>query len=104
MLAKVDSKDTETVIRALIKHAHKLPKELYKSLTWDRGKELADQKQFTPGDRREGILLRSTESMASRVQREYQRITQAVLPQRHGPVSSLPGEIKRRGEAAQHQA
>ena len=47
MLAKVDSKDTETVIRALIKHAHKLPKELYKSLTWDRGKELADHKQFT---------------------------------------------------------
>ena len=47
MLAKVDSKDTETVIRALIKHAHKLPKELYKSLTWDRGKELADHKRFT---------------------------------------------------------
>jgi len=27
---------------ALIKHAHKLPRELYKSLTWDRGKEMAD--------------------------------------------------------------
>ena len=42
MLAKVNSKDTETVINALIKHAHKLPRELYKSLTWDRGKEMAD--------------------------------------------------------------
>jgi IS30 family transposase len=39
MLAKVDRKDTETVVSALIKHAHKLPHELYKSLTWDRGKE-----------------------------------------------------------------
>jgi IS30 family transposase len=47
MLAKVDSKDTETVINALIKQAHKLPRELYKSLTWDRGKEMADHKHFT---------------------------------------------------------
>ena len=47
MLAKVDSKDSETVINALIKQAHKLPPELYKSLTWDRGKEMADHKRFT---------------------------------------------------------
>ena len=33
MLAKVKGKDTETVINALIKQAHKLPRELYKSLT-----------------------------------------------------------------------
>jgi hypothetical protein len=37
MLAKVASKDTETVVAALIKNARKLPQELYKSLTWDRG-------------------------------------------------------------------
>ncbi|MCH7507900.1 MAG: IS30 family transposase [Proteobacteria bacterium] len=47
MLAKVNSKDTETVINALIKHAHKLPRELYKSLTWDRGKEMADHQRFS---------------------------------------------------------
>jgi len=47
MLAKVGSKDTETVINALIKQAHKLPRELYKSLTWDRGKEMADHQRFT---------------------------------------------------------
>jgi len=47
MLARVDSKDTETVINALIKQAHKLPRELYKSLTWDRGKELADHTRFS---------------------------------------------------------
>jgi len=47
MLAKVENKDTETVINALIKQAHKLPKELYKSLTWDRGKELADHRRFS---------------------------------------------------------
>lgn len=47
MLAKVNGKDTETVINALIKHAHKLPRELYKSLTWDRGKEMADHQRFS---------------------------------------------------------
>ncbi len=47
MLAKVGSKDTETVINALIKQAHKLPSELYKSLTWDRGTEMADHQRFT---------------------------------------------------------
>ena len=47
MLAKVDRKDTETVVNALIKHAQKLPHELYQSLTWDRGKEMADHKRFT---------------------------------------------------------
>jgi len=47
MLAKVDAKDTETVINALIKQARKLPSEMYKSLTWDRGKELADHQRFT---------------------------------------------------------
>ena len=47
MLAKINSKHTETVINALIKQAHKLPPELYRSLTWDRGKEMADHKRFT---------------------------------------------------------
>jgi len=47
MLVKVKNKNTESVVSALIKQAHKLPTELYKSLTWDRGKELADHKRFT---------------------------------------------------------
>ena len=47
MLAKVNGKDTETVINALIKQAHKLPRELYKSLTWDRGSEMAEHQRFT---------------------------------------------------------
>ncbi len=47
MLAKVANKETRTVVSALIKQARKLPIELYKSLTWDRGKELADHRRFT---------------------------------------------------------
>jgi IS30 family transposase len=47
MLAKVAGKDTHTVVTALIKQAKKLPKELYKSLTWDRGKKQTAHRRFT---------------------------------------------------------
>jgi IS30 family transposase len=47
MLVRVKSQDTQTVINALIKQIQKLPRELYTSLTWDRGKELANHKRFT---------------------------------------------------------
>jgi len=47
MLLKVPNKETQSVVSALIKQSQKLPRELYKSLTWDRGKELADHKRFT---------------------------------------------------------
>ena len=47
MLAKVTDKTTQVVINALIKQSKKLPAELYRSLTWDRGSELAGHKKFT---------------------------------------------------------
>ena len=47
MLAKVSNKDSQSVIQALIKQSRKLPKELYRSLTWDRGTEMAGHKAFT---------------------------------------------------------
>ena len=47
MLAKVSSKDTETVVEALIKQARKLPADLYKTLTWDRGAEMKGHKKFS---------------------------------------------------------
>ena len=47
MLAKVKNKDSESVIAALIKQSKKLPAELYKSLTWDRGTEMARHQKFT---------------------------------------------------------
>jgi IS30 family transposase len=47
MLAKIAARDTSSVIEALIKQSRHLPEQLYKSLTWDRGKELTDHKRFT---------------------------------------------------------
>ena len=47
VLLKVSSKKTETLVSALIEQAKKLPAGLYQSLTWDRGREMADHKRFT---------------------------------------------------------
>jgi IS30 family transposase len=44
---KVANKETRTVVSALIKQSKKLPSELKKSLTWDRGKELMDHRRFS---------------------------------------------------------
>src|SRR3546814_16249577 len=46
ILVKVANKDTGSVVSALIKQASKLPRELYQSLIWGRGKELADPKRI----------------------------------------------------------
>jgi IS30 family transposase len=47
MLAKVDGKDSRTVIDALIRQASILPRELYRPLTRDRGSEMAEHPRFT---------------------------------------------------------
>src|SRR5258708_5976294 len=46
-LVKVPSKDTATVVAALTRHVRKLPASLRRSLTWDRGLEMAQHKSFT---------------------------------------------------------
>ena len=47
MLVKVNGKDTQTVVDALLKNARRLPQHLCRSLTWDRGKEMADHRRLT---------------------------------------------------------
>ena len=46
-LVKVPSKDTAVVVAALSWHVRKLPASLRRSLTWDRGHEMAQHKSFT---------------------------------------------------------
>ena len=47
LLIKVQGKDTASVVSALSRQVRQLPVELRRSLTWDRGKEMADHKKFT---------------------------------------------------------
>ena len=79
MLAKVAGKDTRTVVDALIKQA-KLPKELYKSLTWDRGKE-PDHRRFTMATNIDVYFC--DPQIPTRVEREYQWPAATVLSKGH---------------------
>ena len=81
MLVKVDGKDTETVVNALIRHARKLPQELYKSLTWDRGKEMAAHKRFTLATDIKVYFCDPQSPWQRGTQREYQRAAEAVPAQ-----------------------
>jgi IS30 family transposase len=47
MVVAVPGKDTVSVTRALAAQVRTLPAELRRSLTWDRGLEMADHAQFT---------------------------------------------------------
>jgi IS30 family transposase len=47
MLVKITGKDTATVVAALSRHVAQLPAALRRSLTWDRGLEMAQHKSFT---------------------------------------------------------
>jgi IS30 family transposase len=47
VVVQVNGKDTKNVVDALIRKFNTFPTNLKKSLTWDRGMELADHKRFT---------------------------------------------------------
>ncbi|TCK02956.1 IS30 family transposase [Marinobacterium mangrovicola] len=47
LLVKVNGRKTDEVVPELVRQSQSLPKELYKSLTWDRGSELASHQKFT---------------------------------------------------------
>ena len=57
MFAKAPDNKIKTVIQALIMQVQKLPTELYKSLTWDRGAELSNHKEVYFSDRHTSLLL-----------------------------------------------
>ena len=80
MLIKVPSKDTTTVVAALSKHVRKLPATLRRSLTWDRGHEMAKHKSFTV-DTNVKVYFCDPQSPWQRgIQRKYQRTAKTILP------------------------
>ena len=104
MLVKLDGKDSQTVVSALIKNARKLPQELYKSLTWDRGTGDARSQEVHVGHRHSGVLLRSAEPMAARKQREHEWIAQAVHAEGHGHLRVLTASTQRDRETIEREA
>lgn len=79
MLVKVAGKDTSTVIDALIENAQKLPQELYRSLTWDRGQRDGRAQAIYLGNEYPSLLLRPEIPMAARLKRKYEWAVEAIL-------------------------
>jgi IS30 family transposase len=104
MLVKLDGKDSQTVVNALIKNARKLPQELFKSLSWDRDTQIHTHKQFTMATNIQGLLLRSTKPVAMRKQRKYEWAAQAVHVQGHGCFGFLTDSTQRDRETIEREA
>jgi IS30 family transposase len=102
MLVKVPSKRTDDVVAALTAKIQDLPEQLKRSLTWDRGLELAAHKTFTVGT---GVTVYfcDPKSPAARHRCEHQRPAAAVLPQRHEPARRHPGRARRRRRSTQRK-
>jgi IS30 family transposase len=92
MLAKVDGKDIETVVNALIKSARKLPQELYKSLTWDRGRRwpATSASRWKRTSRSTSAILRTPGSAG---QTEHERPAQTVPSQGHRRLDLLTSQV-----------
>ena len=99
MLVRVKSKDTDTVINALIKHAFAAGTLQVAHL----GSRQRDGRSSTllARHRHQGVLLRSTTPLATRLEREYQWPAQTVLPQGHGPVPCSSESTERGGSKTQ---
>jgi hypothetical protein len=93
MLAEVAGKDTRTVFIALSKRAKKRPKELYKSLSWDRNLQSSS---LCVGDQnRRRFLIFSKEPVAARIGREHQWPTETVLTKRHALSVHTQGNLNK---------
>jgi hypothetical protein len=79
MLSRVSNRETKTIINALIKQARKLPDELYKSLSWDRGRARRPS-PLHHGNRHRRLFLRSTEPLAARIERKHQPTLAQYFP------------------------
>ena len=88
LLIKIAGRDPATVIGALRQHVQKLPQELRRSLTWDRGKEMADHKKFTVAT---DVQVYFCDPRSPWQQREHQRFAASVFSARHRSIDLLAG-------------
>jgi hypothetical protein len=89
------------VVGALTKQVRKLPQQLRRSLTWDRGKELADHKSFTVATNVQVYFCDPTQPLAAWQQREHQRFAATVFPAPNRSLTLLARRPEQDRSAAQ---
>ena len=90
MLIKVPSKDTEVVVPALSRHVRKLPATLRRSLTWDRGLEMAKHKDFTIATDVKVYFCDPQSPWQRGSNEKYKRALTTILPKEHRPNQLFP--------------
>ena len=91
LLVKVDGKDTDSVVGALTRQVAHLPEQLMRSLTWDRGMELAAHKRFTLATDAQVYFADPRSPWQRGSNENTNRPAPAVLSQRHRPIGAQPG-------------
>jgi IS30 family transposase len=86
MLIKVRSKETDAVVAALSQHVRKLPSALKRSLTWDRGLEMAKHKDFTVATDVQVYFCDPQSPWKRGTKRKHQSPPTAILSPRHRSV------------------
>jgi len=99
MLVKVPGKDTEAVVQALSRHVRKLPATLRRSLTWDRGLEMARHKEFTVATEVKVYFCDPQSPWQRGTNEKYQSTIATILPPRNRPCPYL-ASAARPGRAA----
>ena len=82
----ISERPAEVEDRAVPGHSKKLPTELYKSLTWDRGKELADHKRFTLKTNIDVFFCDPQSPWQTGSNENTNRLLRQYFHQRHRPI------------------
>ena len=66
-----DGREAEKVNAAMTKAITRLPEQLRRTVTWDQGREMSSHAQFSIRHRHPGVLLRSPQPLAARLERKH---------------------------------
>ena len=101
MLVQVDGRDMESVTAGLSREMNLLPEQLRRSLTWDRGMELADHKTVTKNTGLDVYFADPRSPWQRGHEREHESAAASVLSegrQHEGPYSGRPRRCRRTAE------
>ena len=101
-LVKLDGIKGPDVRAALVQNLRGMPKSLLRSITWDRGREMSGARTTRPRPRHPRLLLRSSLTVATRLEREHQPAPTPVPGEERRPVPLHSRRTRSDREQDQH--